>query len=62
MRIFYTKLPLHLLFQHVSMDANAEQGPLEISREVTMLMMRDIAKTGVALGCTVAIQEIIYLE
>ena len=40
------------------MDANVEQ----VEVEVTKLMMKGIAKTGVALGITVDIQEIILLE
>ena len=44
------------------MDANAEQGALAISREVTILMMRDIAETGVALTTTVDIRKLTWME
>merc|ERR1712136_270740 len=46
----------HLVQTLVIMDANVEQ----VEVEVTKLMMKGIAKTGVALGITVDIQEIIY--
>ena len=44
------------------MDANAEQGALAISREVTILMMRDIAETGVALTTTADIRKLTLME
>ena len=38
------------------MDANAEQEPLDISGDVTNLMMRGIAEIGVAVRTTVDIR------